>query len=384
MSYIGFNGKVGIIQRVLPIYRKPFFEKLASSGIEVSIFAGNPMSNEGIATADYLKNMSLQHAGNKYFKSPLGIICWQVGIKAWLNKFNPDILIVEANPRLISSVIAINWMKKRNRPVIGWGLGELPRKGFLFIIRIRQIIFKEFIRRLDGVIAYSTKAANDYIKTGIDKQRVFIAHNAIDNEESESFINIFGGNKGWIKAWKNSLKITPHLPIILFVGRLLSEKKVDVLIDACIPLFNKCQLLIVGDGPLRKNLEIKAISYQNNIIFTGHQTGETLAQCFIASDIFVLPGAGGLAIHQAMSYGKPVIVTFGDGTEKDLVKQDINGFIVEENNVDSLRKKINILLSEKELRDQMGKQSISIIRNEMNINSMVQSFHRALNSFRVP
>jgi glycosyltransferase involved in cell wall biosynthesis len=103
-----------------------------------------------------------------------------------------------------------------------------------------------------------------------------------------------------------------------------------------------------------------------------------LAKSFIASDIFILPGSGGLAVHQAMSYGKPVIVSFGDGTEADLVREGVNGVFVHPGDVTGLRQKIVNLLAQPELRQAMGKASLSIVRNEMSLEAMVASFNRAL------
>jgi glycosyltransferase involved in cell wall biosynthesis len=159
---------------------------------------------------------------------------------------------------------------------------------------------------------------------------------------------------------------------------LIPQKRVDLLIQACAPLFEKCQLLVVGDGPARSVLEQQALPYGNRVRFLGHESGEMLAKSFIASDIFILPGSGGLAIHQAMSYGKPVIVSFGDGTEADLVRESVNGVFVHPGDVTGLRQKIVNLLAQPELRQAMGQASLSIVRNEMSLEAMVASFSRAL------
>ncbi len=231
---------------------------------------------------------------------------------------------------------------------------------------------------MDGMIAYSSKAARDYVTAGVPDGRVFIAYNAIDNEESEHYLAKFGSDTTWVKSWKESLQFDPSLPIVLYVGRLIPPKRGDLLIQACAPLLDRCQLLIVGDGPARAELELQAMPYCDRIRFVGHQSGETLARCFIASDIFVLPGSGGLAIHQAMSYGKPVVASFGDGTEADLVREGVNGFFFRSGNVAELRKRIAELIAQPELRQAMGQSSLAIVRNQMSIQAMVDTFCQAL------
>ena len=53
-------------------------------------------------------------------------LCYQRGLIDWLEEWNPDALIVEANPRYLSTPSAVKWMHKQDRPVIGWGLGAPP------------------------------------------------------------------------------------------------------------------------------------------------------------------------------------------------------------------------------------------------------------------
>ncbi|MEW6403325.1 MAG: glycosyltransferase family 4 protein [Chloroflexota bacterium] len=378
-SVSGFAGLVGIIQRVLATYRQPFFEKLATTPeLRLSVLAGQPLLCEAIQTADVLRIGSLRATRNHYLRGPAEFLCWQSGVIDWLCEFDPDVLIVEANPRLLSNWLAIEWMKYQKRPILGWGLGELNRSGSPLLCRTRGLIARRLVRSMDAMIAYSSKAARDYVSAGMCADRVFIAYNAIDNEESERYLEEFGRDMTWVRRWKESLQLDPFLPIVLYVGRLVPQKKVDLLMQACLPLFDRCQLLIVGDGPLRAELESQALLNGNPIRFIGHQSGETLAKCFIASDVFVLPGSGGLAVHQAMSYGNPVIVSFGDGTEADFVREGMNGVFVRPGDVDDLGRRIADLLAQPELRQVMSQASLSIVRNEMSMNSMVATFSRAL------
>ena len=373
------SSRVGIIQRVLTDYRKPFFEKLATApGIDLSVFAGEPVLNEGLKTAESLDKAQFWQAKNRYMSIPSGHVCWQSGIKKWLRDFSPDILITDSNPRLLSSRVALAWMKRRNRPVIAWGLGQLPRSGSAWQRYIRRQIAHKLIRKFDGVIAYSSKAARDYADIGINPDNIFVAHNAIDNYESEKYLGIFGADNSWIMPWKKKLNLHPNLPVVIFVGRLLAQKRVNLLIEACAAIFPHCQLLIVGDGPEMSNLKIHAKSHEEYIRFAGHQRGADLAKCFLAADLFVLPGLGGLAVYQAMSYGKPIIVSFGDGTEEDLLHENLNGVSFRNGDVNDLSEKIRSLLANHEQLSIMGKASLGIIRSQMSLDVMIADFCRAI------
>ena len=218
----GFTGKVGIIQRVLAFYRRPFFDKLADSpGISVSVFAGQPMRHEALDSAKDLEIAQLYPGRNRYLPGPSGFVCWQSGLKRWLKEFDPDVLITDANPRLFSTWLALRHMRRKNRPVIGWGLGALERSGPTLISKLRGLGADSVLRRLDSMVAYSSKAAQDYIKAGASPDRVFTAYNAIDNEESEHYLAELTSETSWIDPWKESLRLGPELPIVLFVGRLI-------------------------------------------------------------------------------------------------------------------------------------------------------------------
>ncbi len=378
MTLVNSTLRVGIVQRVLTTYRRPFFERLASQpGIELSVFAGQPQRGEAVRVENVLNRGKVFAATNRYLPSPLGLLCWQSGVCDWLTTFDPQILTLEANPRILSHWLAIDWMRRRRRSVLGWGLGELERSGPIWLRTARRRFAWLLIRSFDAMIAYSSKAKNDYIAAGVPCDRVFIAHNSIDNSESETYLAELGVKLDWVPSWKDSLNLMPDLPIVLFVGRLIPQKRVDLLIRACGPLFESCQLLVVGDGPLRAELELQARAFDKRIRFVGHQAGESLARSFIGSDIFVLPGAGGLAVHQAMSYGKPIIVSFGDGTEADLVREGQNGYFFQPGNEEDLRAKIALLLSDPDRIRQFGQVSLALIRSEMNLDAMVNSFLQA-------
>jgi hypothetical protein len=171
-----FPGRLALLQRVLPAYRAPFFDALASACAGgLTLFAGQPLPIEGIATAARLRTASYQPARNLHFFNPQSpfYACYQRGVIGWLERENPAALIVEANFRYLSSPAAIRWMKARGRPVIGWGLGAPVSRGLLSVLRNR------FLRSFDALIAYSARGAAQYAACGIPAERIFVAPNAV-------------------------------------------------------------------------------------------------------------------------------------------------------------------------------------------------------------
>lgn len=109
---------------------------------------------------------------------------------------------------------------------------------------------------------------------------------------------------------------------VLFVGRLVYYKGVDVLLRAMAQLAG-VRLTVVGEGPLRSRLESLAVTLGicGSVEFQGQITDDELRQRYLASDVFVLPSvsraeAFGLAAIEAMAAGLPPVTTsLGTGTD---------------------------------------------------------------------
>ena len=354
-----FSGKLALQQRVLPSYRAPFFDLLASACDNgMSLFTGLPRPNEGISTTDKLLVANYKQGQNIHLFSGSLYACYQRGLVDWLKESNPDALIMEANPRYLSSPAAIQWMHDHDRPVIGWGLGAPPTS------RAREQRRTNFLGQFDALISYSQRGADEYASLGFPLDNLFVAHNSVSRSPSWPMPvrpNTFG-----------------ERPCILFVGRLQFRKNVDLLLGACAELEMQPRLVIVGDGPEREELESLASEIYPSAEFVGSKHGEELKPYFTEADIFVLPGTGGLAIQEAMSYGLPVVVAQGDGTQDDLVRES-NGWQVPPDDLDALVATMKDALSDIARLRKMGEESYRIVKEEINLEKMVETFVRALN-----
>lgn len=363
------GGRVGVQQRVLPEYRAPFFDALASAcpgGL--SIFAGQPRPDESILLADHFTNARHFSAGNLHIvsaNSPF-YLCWQAGIHKWLNEWQPQILIVETNPRILSTRLAVHWMHARGRKVIGWGLGipqsqQKNRWDAFLRSKPRFSLLSSF----DALIAYSERGAAEFRAFGFPAERVFVAPNAVAARPCNPLP-------------EKTLDETGHLTV-LFVGRLQSRKRVDLLLKACaaLPTVLQPHLVIVGDGPERQELTKFAKSIYPQAEFAGSRRGKELESFFYSADLFVLPGTGGLAVQQAMSYGLPVVVAESDGTQVNLVRPE-NGVQISPGDLPGLIEALQTLLSDIPHLRAMGKESYRIVADEVNVENMVSVFVQAL------
>ena len=181
--------------------------------------------------------------------------------------------------------------------------------------------------------------------------------------------------------------------VVLFLGRLIPRKGIDYLIKAFAEVSKDIEgvgLLIVGEGPEREKLEGLCDNIGiDNVIFTGYVDEDTKTLYYLLADFFVLPSIylkvteeWGLVVNEAMSVGKPAIVTTAVGCAYELVKNGINGYIVPEKSVASLYHTIKKLLTDDALRVKMGKEAKKTIDESFNderaINDLKESINRAL------
>jgi glycosyltransferase involved in cell wall biosynthesis len=238
-----------------------------------------------------------------------------------------------------------------------------------FLTSWQQNSRKKFLHQLDALIAYSQRGADEYRREQIPAERIFVAPNAAAKKPS------------------GSPPVRPLLydqqPKVLYVGRIQTRKRIDNLLYACshIPDPIKPSLWIVGDGPDRTSLQELANKVYPAAEFLGQLHGLELEKRFTNADLFVLPGTGGLAVQEAMTYGLPAIVAEGDGTQDDLVRSG-NGWLIPANDEKSLRDALAEALSDPIRLRRMGEKSFRIAQEEINVEHMVNVFVRAINTVK--
>ena len=165
-------------------------------------------------------------------------------------------------------------------------------------------------------------------------------------------------------------------PIVLFVGRLVPYKGVDVLLEALKGL--NAVALIVGEGPLRARLEEQAreLEISDHVRFLGSVDDDELAALYRACNIFVLPSvtrqeAFGVVQLEAMAAGRPVVST-DLGTGVGWVNRDgETGYVVPPRNPRALREALARLLADADLQKSMGEAAAKRIRAEFTLERMI-------------
>jgi glycosyltransferase involved in cell wall biosynthesis len=163
--------------------------------------------------------------------------------------------------------------------------------------------------------------------------------------------------------------------VLTYAGRLAPEKDLHTLFAAAksIPsIINQhIHWLIIGDGPLREELETQA---PENMTFTGYLDGKRLAEAYAASDLFVFPSSSetfGNVVLESLASGTPVIGAKAGGVQ-NIIKAGVTGLLCKPGNAHEFSEAILQLLTHGELRQQMGRSG----RNY----ALTQSWDRILNN----
>lgn len=135
--------------------------------------------------------------------------------------------------------------------------------------------------------------------------------------------------------------------IIIYAGRLVKVKRLEIIIKNFNEIKNhipNCFLLFVGEGPEKQKL-IKLSEKNNikNIKFIDFVNHNSLSELYASSDMFILLSSGEgnpAALREACSSGLPALVS-NVGANRDIIKNNLNGYVVDELNRSDLINKIN-------------------------------------------
>ena len=370
-----FSGAISLQQRVLPEYRVPFFNALADACNGLAVAAGEPLADEAIGMDIDKKRLAFTSyfLRNKYFHWP-GLrsgVCWQRGLKGWFDSTSPDILVLEANPRLLSNHRILRLAQNMGCPTIGWGLGIRKPLGF-----VGEHALHDFLKRFDALIAYSSAGAASFEKHGVEGHRIFVARNAVSGAHIKSAKRALKEHPCLLEHYRRLLSSRGN-PIVLYVGRLVRAKKTDLLIKASAQQTGAYEVVIIGEGPDKERLMNLADKYSSPVTFLGRKTGVDLALCILASDVVVVPGPGGLVLVEALLCGKPVIAAEADGSADEIIIEGETGFRVPSDDVTALRRTVQFALSDPQALRVMGSNAGTSASSTYNLETMVATFIKA-------
>lgn len=158
-------------------------------------------------------------------------------------------------------------------------------------------------------------------------------------------------------------------PILFFVGRLVREKGVHLLLEAVSRLgweFPDLRLVVAGKGPQADELKELAwrLGMAENVRFLGFVEDERRNELFRLADVAVFPSLYepfGIVALEAMAFGTPLLVADTGGL-REIVRHGENGAMMYTGDVESLINQLRWLLRNPEVRQQLAQQARSDVR----------------------
>jgi len=180
-------------------------------------------------------------------------------------------------------------------------------------------------------------------------------------------------------ALKAQLQVESDETVIGTVARLDAVKNQALMLKALRALLDqnfRVRLILVGDGPERKNLERLAINLnlQESVIFTGFQSQP--ADYLSLIDIFLLPSfteGTSMTLLEAMSLGIPAVATRVGGTP-EIVTEGETGLLIESNDLKGFTSAIQLLLENPDRRSAMAQQAKRSFEKRFSAQKMVEQY----------
>jgi glycosyltransferase involved in cell wall biosynthesis len=168
----------------------------------------------------------------------------------------------------------------------------------------------------------------------------------------------------------------PHEKLALYVGRLVYEKGVSVLVDAVnlVQQQTNTKFIIVGDGYMRDRLvdQAQRVRAMNKIFFTGFLDEENVKKLYRVADVFIIPSLYepfGIVALEGMASGVPVVASSVGGLA-EIITHDQTGVLVHPNNPESLAWGINRVLTDPDYAQWLKENAIEHVKTAYNWNTI--------------
>ncbi len=272
-----------------------------------------------------------------------------VDVTQTVQDFQPDLVHV-LNPVSLG-LVGLKQAESLNVPVVAsyhtdvpgfavrWGLGMLYEPLWSY--------FRWLHNRADLNLCPSKMTQRELEEQGILHTKIW--SRGVDTERFNP--------KHRSQAWRERLSLRdPDRPLLLFVGRISPEKRVDWL-RPVMDVFPQVNLALVGDGPARPTLA--RLFEETPTMFTGYLRGHDLACAYAAADIFVFPAANetlGNVVLEAMASQVPAVVPRSGGVIENVTDGE-TGLLFEPESQEDFVAKVGRLLEDEAYRGQLSQAS---------------------------
>lgn len=335
--------KVLIIYKFMPQWRANFFsllrDKLASQGIELTLVYGR-LKNEHATRGDEVDLDWARFIPNKTLRVGKIELYWQPCLSDVLKN---DLIIVEQANKLLINYFLMMLRLVTDKKIAFWGHGlNLLEHGNSYGNRLKRL----YSTKCDWWFAYTEGVKERIASMGFPKEKVTVVQNAIDTSSLVKAYEMI--SEGELSPIKSQLNIG-NGPIGIYCGGMYKEKRLDFLLQSAAFIRDKVpefEMIFLGAGP--EEYKVRNISLQNKWIhYVGPKFGLDRVPYFRMADVFLMPGAVGLAILDSFSMQTPLITTCSSHSpEIEYLRNGYNGVMTDNTLTDYVNTVVSVLGSE--------------------------------------
>jgi glycosyltransferase involved in cell wall biosynthesis len=263
--------------------------------------------------------------------------------------------------------------RRRGKPFVLWASVWAEPRSLTHVLA--RPVTRHIYRHAGAVVAYGEHVRRFVASIRGSDDDVFVAPQAVESElfarevgreERERFREAHGLGTG---------------PLVLYVGRLIEEKGVSVLLDAWPRVRDEATLVLIGEGPLAARS-----GTVDGVRLLGPMARPVLASAYAAAELTVLASIPtprfrepwGLVCNESMQQGRPVVASDSVGAVAGgLVADGVNGLVVPSGDAGALTVAIDRLLGDSALRERLGATARETVK-PFNYEAMEAGFARAL------
>ena len=364
------RNKIACIFNYAPHYREAIYHLMAQE-LHCDFFFG---ANH-LPSGEQLKKMNFVSLPG--FKKESRVFklryVWQCNV-VWQAFKGYQIYILTGSPTL-SNIVFMFFAKILKKKVFLWthGLKTLEEG--------KHPLLRLFFQSATGYFLYGNFGKAKMLKYGVPESRLFVINNSLDYDRQLEVRKKLVSSDVFKNRFKNDD------PVIVFAGRLLKYKKMEMVLDAQKILSSECpfNLVLVGDGPEETQLKYKAdeMGLTDRVWFYGACYDEKkLGSLFYNATLTVSPGNVGLTAIHSMMYGTPILShnkIEHQMPECEAIRQGETGLLFEEDDVADLASKIKGWFSNSASRGIIRQKCFSVIDDYYNPYYSVKVMKQAIN-----
>ena len=367
-------------------YRKHIFDALFQCELNWEFeLVGDHENQYGIKALDSnLANLPIKNGGYSWTTAknylPFGKafpLHWQPGAIKRLFKRDYDAVIMMGSITYIAYIISIPLLKMFKIPIVFWTHGFLG-KDKLLVKGLRHLLYTQ----ADACLLYGNRANKIMDASGLYKKtKRYIVYNSLDYSKIKVPTELEK------EILNKKLFKYPELPVVVAVGRINKEKKIDFLVDALGHSINKHKknfnLLIIGDGlelnALKKSAQNQKI--EDYIYFAGEIYDEESFKYISLAKVNVIPGNVGLSAMHSLAIGIPVITHDNFNTqmpEFEAIIDKVTGSFYQEDDIESLISKIHYWIFNEEACKIAKDECLSVISLRYHVDYQIKVIQKCL------